>query len=74
MFKVGGGEKAARELGVPFLGRIPIDPLVVEKCDSGHPFVVDSVGSEVKEAFIEVTRKVLDSLEPMREKVASAAH
>jgi Mrp family chromosome partitioning ATPase len=74
LFKVGGGQKAARELGVPFLGRIPIDPLVVEKCDSGHPFVVDPVESEAKEAFIEVIQKVLDALEPMREKVASVAH
>ena len=26
LFKMGGGEKAAHEMGVPFLGRIPIDP------------------------------------------------
>jgi Mrp family chromosome partitioning ATPase len=74
LFKVGGGQKSASELGVPFLGRIPIDPMVVEKCDSGHPFVVDPVESEAKEAFIEVTQKVLDALELMREKVASVAH
>ena len=26
LFKVGGGEKAANEMGVPFLGKAPIDP------------------------------------------------
>jgi Mrp family chromosome partitioning ATPase len=35
LFKVGGGQKAARELGVPFLGHIPIDPLVVKNVIQG---------------------------------------
>ena len=30
LFKIGGGEKAAKELNVPFLGRIPIDPEMVQ--------------------------------------------
>ncbi|MEJ2717528.1 MAG: Mrp/NBP35 family ATP-binding protein, partial [Deltaproteobacteria bacterium] len=37
LFRVGGGEKAAHELGVPFLGRIPIDPNVVLGGDEGMP-------------------------------------
>lgn len=63
LFKVGGGEKAAYELGVPFLGRIPIDPLVVTKCDSGEPFVADSVDSEAKQAFAGITLRVLEAVE-----------
>lgn len=34
-FKVGGGEKAVRELRIPFLGRIPLDPDIVKDCDGG---------------------------------------
>jgi ATP-binding protein involved in chromosome partitioning len=39
LFKTGGGEKAASELKVPFLGRIPITPKMVESGDSGKPLV-----------------------------------
>lgn len=39
LFKQGGGEQAAYDLHVPFLGRIPLDPEVVSLGDSGSPFV-----------------------------------
>jgi len=39
IFKSGGGEIMARQMGVPFLGRIPIDPQIVRACDSGQPYV-----------------------------------
>ena len=63
LFKVGGGEKAALEMGVPFLGRIPIDHRVVESCDTGKPFVTDSVETEAMKAFRDITQKVIDALE-----------
>ena len=39
IFKSGGGEKMANEMNVPFLGKIPLDPQVVEAGDLGKPFV-----------------------------------
>ncbi len=39
IFKSGGGEKMAKEMDVPFLGKIPIDPQIVEACDSGKPYI-----------------------------------
>jgi Mrp family chromosome partitioning ATPase len=30
LFKTGGGERAALQLGVPFLGRVPFEPQIVE--------------------------------------------
>jgi len=39
IFGNGGGETAARELGVPFLGRIPLDPRFVVSGDMGQPFI-----------------------------------
>jgi ATP-binding protein involved in chromosome partitioning len=74
LFKVGGGEKAAQGMGVPFLGRIPIDQRVVEMCDSGEPFVADSTESEAGEAFRQLTRRVLDVLEPARDKEKRAVN
>src|SRR5207249_9912403 len=41
VFKRGGGEAAARELGLPFLGRIPLDPRIVIGGDAGKPFVLE---------------------------------
>lgn len=58
LFKVGGGEKAARELGVPFLGRIPIDPDVVTGGDLGLPIMLQKPGSTVAKAFEELAVKV----------------
>jgi len=35
----GGGEKLARDTGVPFLCRIPLHPELSEACDAGIPYV-----------------------------------
>jgi ATP-binding protein involved in chromosome partitioning len=40
IFKEGGGERTARELGCPFLGRVPLDPAIVEGGDAGVPIAV----------------------------------
>jgi len=74
LFKVGGGERAARELGVPFLGRIPIDPRMVISCDAGTPFVIDPDPSEVREAFEDLTQVVVRTTEKAKDKIPSAAY
>jgi ATP-binding protein involved in chromosome partitioning len=40
LFGRGGGEKAAGELGVPYLGSIPLDPEMVRAGDEGRPYVL----------------------------------
>jgi CO dehydrogenase nickel-insertion accessory protein CooC1 len=40
LFGKGGGEKAAEEMGVPFLGSIPIDPEMRKAGDEGRPFII----------------------------------
>jgi hypothetical protein len=73
LFKVGGGERAALELGVPFLGRIPIDPKMVISCDAGTPFVIDPGPSEVRKAFENLTQVVVRATEKAEDKITSAA-
>ena len=58
LFKKGGGEKAAQELKVPFLGRIPIDPEIVTDCDRGMPFVMSHPDSEATKAFQEIAHRI----------------
>ncbi len=59
IFKTGGGEKMASEMEVPFLGRIPIDPKIVEHSDSGRPFLQYVTGSETARAFESVIGPLL---------------
>ena len=58
LFKSGGGEKAARDMGVPFLGRLPIDPEVVGAGDSGTPIVLKNKGSESAKAFFAIVKNI----------------
>jgi Mrp family chromosome partitioning ATPase len=51
LFKQGGGEALAAETGVPFLGKVPIDPQVVSASDEGTPFVVSQPESAAARAF-----------------------
>jgi len=62
IFSHGGGERAAEKLGVPFLGRIPIDPAIRDGGDSGHPIVVADPASPQAEAFRNIAQKVIDGL------------
>lgn len=59
LFKEGGGEKVARELGVPFLGKIPIDPRIVESGDIGRPFMLNREDSLAAGAFNDIVEKIL---------------
>ncbi len=63
IFKRGGGESAARELDLPFLGRIPLDPQVVLGGDEGKPFVLAHSDSETTKAFLEFVKKVIQRVE-----------
>ncbi|MHC4924012.1 MAG: Mrp/NBP35 family ATP-binding protein [Planctomycetota bacterium] len=58
IFDRGGGERAAGEWSVPFLGGIPIDPKVRAGGDSGVPVVLTHPESEVADSFRAVARAV----------------
>ncbi|MBN1351657.1 Mrp/NBP35 family ATP-binding protein [candidate division KSB1 bacterium] len=59
IFKTGGGEKMAREMGVRFLGRIPLDPMIVESGDSGKPYVDAFADSESAQIFMKIIQPIL---------------
>jgi ATP-binding protein involved in chromosome partitioning len=59
LFKSGGGEQVAQNYNIPFLGRIPIDPAVVESGDQGRPFMYNGTGSPAAEAFASVVDQLL---------------
>ncbi len=51
IFKHGGGRRTADELGVPYLGEIPIDPAIVVGGDAGVPIVAAAPESPAALAF-----------------------
>jgi ATP-binding protein involved in chromosome partitioning len=66
IFKTGGGEKMASEMEVPFLGRIPIDPKIVEHSDNGKPFIQYVSQSPAVSAFEAIITPLL-SLDQKKE-------
>jgi Mrp family chromosome partitioning ATPase len=59
LFKTGGGERAALQLGVPFLGRVPFDPKIVEVADFGITFIREYPFSAAGKAFAQIVAEVI---------------
>ena len=62
IFKKGGGEKVAEEMGVNFLGRIPFEPEIVNLSDEGKPFVSVKESLPVSKAFSDIVKKIESDL------------
>lgn len=58
VFGTGGGEKLAKESGVPFIGAIPMDPAVRAGGDTGKPVVVSAPESPVAVALTNIAENV----------------
>lgn len=54
IFHQGGGEAIAKDLGVAFLGKVPLDPDVVDCGDDGTPLVRAVPGSPAATAYRQV--------------------
>ncbi len=73
IFKRGGGEKIAEEMGVPFLGSIPIDPEICLDSDKGMPFIIEHTDSPASKAFMEIVEKIEDFLKKKEGEAKNAA-
>ena len=58
LFGHGGGEKAAEELDVPFLGRVPIDQKMMEAQDQGRDVFKSHPESEAVKVLSEIVDKL----------------
>ncbi len=67
IFRSGGGEAMAADMGIRFLGRVPIDPEVVRASDEGTMYLHAHEGSETARAFQRVVRSIMDA-EELRDK------
>jgi len=66
IFGTGGGEKMASELGTPYLGRIPLNPAVVQSGDQGRPFSHFNHDSAFAKEFEAIVERVLEATRPER--------
>lgn len=71
IFKKGGGETMAKQMNVPFLGSIPVEPLIVDASDSGKPFVYHYSKTAAAQAFEKAVEPILGMKE--KETVVSGA-
>ena len=63
IFGEGGGEQMAKSMGIPFLGRLPIDPKVPTTPDEGSPMVVKHPESVLSKKFLEIVGKIESEIE-----------
>jgi len=63
LFSHGGGKKAAEDLGVPFLGAIPLDPEMVKAGDEGRPYILRHAESATWKAVDTVMENLVKLVE-----------
>jgi ATP-binding protein involved in chromosome partitioning len=67
LFGEGGGKRTAEELGVNFLGEIPVDPRIVEGGDQGRPIVRDAPDAPASAVFQSLAGQVARKLAMLAE-------
>ncbi|MEI7547249.1 MAG: P-loop NTPase [Actinomycetota bacterium] len=63
LFGTGGGQALADQIGVPLLGRVPIEEAVSAGGDAGLPVALDGVGPAADE-FRAIARRLVDDVVP----------
>jgi len=62
IFRHGGGEQMSKELGIPFLGALPLDADVVTCGDEGRPIVADQPTSVSAKVYAGIATALVDQL------------
>ncbi|HEY4413760.1 MAG TPA: Mrp/NBP35 family ATP-binding protein [Gaiellaceae bacterium] len=64
VFGSGGGEELASDLDIPFLGSVPLDPVLREQGDLGVPVVVGEPEAESARAILAIAEAIDSVREP----------
>jgi ATP-binding protein involved in chromosome partitioning len=72
IFGHGGGEALAADMGVPFLGRLPVYQPIREGSDTGVPLVVAEPASSASRAFLTVAERTAAQISIAAHKTAEA--
>ena len=63
LFGEGGGQSLADEIGVPLLGKVPLEPSVAAGGDAGSPVALDGTGAAA-DMFRAIARQIIDEVAP----------
>ncbi len=66
VFSSGGGERTAQAYGVPFLGRIEMDPTIREGGDSGYPVGLNGEQANNAKSIFAFARKVKERADEVK--------
>ena len=61
LFGTGGGFRTALAMNVPFLGRIPFDPKMVECADAGESYLEKYPDTEVTQAYNQIVATIMEA-------------
>jgi ATP-binding protein involved in chromosome partitioning len=62
IFRQGGGEKESERLGIPLLGRVPLEPAVCDAGDTGVPLVIGQPDTAAAEEFRHIAAAIVEVL------------
>jgi len=71
IFSRGGAEKTALQLGVPFLGSVPLEPAIREAGDCGKPTALSGEKSPQADALYGFARKVMARVQEISSRAAT---
>jgi ATP-binding protein involved in chromosome partitioning len=63
LFPGGQGEAFARQMGIPYLGKIPFDSRLARTTDGGRPFVLENGDRAAGQAILALARKIEEAFE-----------
>ncbi len=63
LFGEGGARRLSSQLRVPFLGEIPIEQQIRERCDAGTPVAATLRDTPIGDSFSSLARNVVESIE-----------
>lgn len=66
LFGQGGGEKVATGLGTELLGKVPLDPDILQGGDRGIPVIIGSPESASSQEIVKIAQKILSLLQKTR--------
>jgi ATP-binding protein involved in chromosome partitioning len=72
LFGSGGGQELADEIGVPLVGRVPLDPYVVEGGDGGAPVVVAHPDAPSAAAIKDIAARIVELVPPAADETCTA--
>jgi ATP-binding protein involved in chromosome partitioning len=67
IFRSGGGKSVSKELHIPLLGQIPLDPVMVQESDDGTPVVISRPDSSLAKLYLSVAKKMTEELRSLVE-------